>query len=573
MSIYQKETNFKSDNSESMPIENDKGETAKLIPQIGAEGPVVPLSSSKLEPGTSNGGAPGEGQDALPSSTIPEVVESKGAAGRESQVALSSTKSPKSAAPNGRASAQDQPAPPSKGPKAKSAKGEAGTRAQVAPSTSDTAENNPPLNQGAEPDHGGCLEPLISPVSTSSAHKPDLDKSLGESSIDPIPTNPPSETGTPGHAAAESPVNAETAPPSESLTAPVEAPLSPPTVAPAVELFTSIVRCLLASTHLPKDAAELVAFWAISTWFQDTLQVLPCLILTGPAGDATDLLIILRTVCQEAALLAGFRRSHLRALYHGCRTSLIFEPNLDKRAADLLGNLTDRRFLFVEGNCLMGYFKSMAIYAGENPGTHKIRNSINIHIAPTNPPSAHLEWEMIKRVLVHLEQYRTESLDDHSDEWPWVSSGLSSETAAIADPLGSCILNAPELRQEMQALMKTQDRLRLCEKADTPEAIVVETIRSLSRDGREHAYAAEIAIEANWLLEGRGETVRMRPETVGHILKRLGLRTRPLVQNRHGLKFDKATVAAIEQLASAYGMEDIPAKIESLLDLQDTENK
>jgi hypothetical protein len=65
----------------------------------------------------------------------------------------------------------------------------------------------------------------------------------------------------------------------------------------------------------------------------------------------------------------------------------------------------------------------------------------------------------------------------------------------------------------------------------------------------------------------------MRPETVGHILKRLGLRTRPLVQNRHGLKFDKATVAAIEQLASAYGMEDIPAKIESLLDLQDTENK
>jgi len=117
MSIYQKETNFESDNSESMPIENDKGETAKLIPQIGAEGPVVPLSSSKLEPGTSNGGAPGEGQDALPSSTIPEVVESKGAAGRESQVALSSTKSPKSAAPNGRASAQDQPAPPSKGPK------------------------------------------------------------------------------------------------------------------------------------------------------------------------------------------------------------------------------------------------------------------------------------------------------------------------------------------------------------------------------------------------------------------------------------------------------------------------
>jgi len=576
-SIYQKETNSKSDISESMPIENDNAETATLKAQIGTEGQVVPLSSSNLNLGTSNGGgAATEGQAAPFMPVVAEAVESKGAAGAEGQVALSSVKSPKSATSKG-ALAADQPAsPPSKGPKAKSTIGEAGTRAQVGPTTSGLAENKLPLViQGAEPDHGGCLEPLISPVSTSPAQKPDLAKSLGESSIDPTPANPPSETGTPGHAVAESPVNAETAPPSESLTAPVEAQLPPPKLAPAVELFSSIVRCLLASTHLSKDAAELVAFWVITTWFQDTLNILPCLIVTGPACDASDLLFVLHTVCRKAVLLGGFRRSDLRALYYDSYTGLIFEPNLDKRDADLLGNLTDQRFLVVDRGCLARYFKSIAIYAGENPGKHKIRNSINIHIAPTNAArSVRPEWlrETIDRLPVHLGQYREKNID-HVRRRTCVASGLSSETEAIAEALARCLVDAPELWQNLEALLGTQDAESLSEKSNTPEAIVVEATRALSREGREQAYAAEIATATNRLFEARGETVRLRPETVGHILKRLGLRTRPLSQKGHGLKFDKTTFAAIEQLAALYGMEDIPAKIENLHDLQDSEKK
>jgi hypothetical protein len=61
---------------------------------------------------------------------------------------------------------------------------------------------------------------------------------------------------------------------------------------------------------------------------------------------------------------------------------LVSEPNLDERTANLLSNLTDRNFSVVEGRSLTRYSKSTAIYAGENPGTHKIQNSIHIHIPP-----------------------------------------------------------------------------------------------------------------------------------------------------------------------------------------------
>jgi hypothetical protein len=112
---------------------------------------------------------------------------------------------------------------------------------------------------------------------------------------------------------------------------------------------------------------------------------------------------------------------------------------------------------------------------------------------------------------------------------------LSSETAAIATALGRCIVDAPELRQKLVTLLKTQDQQRLCEMSETSEAIVLEATRALSRDGREQAYAREIAVEVNRRLEARGETARLSPEKVGHRLKKLGLRTRPLSQTGNGL--------------------------------------
>ncbi len=47
----------------------------------------------------------------------------------------------------------------------------------------------------------------------------------------------------------------------------------------------------------------------------------------------------------QPLLLAGFRRGDLKVLRGG--TLLIWEPNLDNRAAALLGNLTNRRFLLL----------------------------------------------------------------------------------------------------------------------------------------------------------------------------------------------------------------------------------
>jgi hypothetical protein len=279
--------------------------------------------------------------------------------------------------------------------------------------------------------------------------------------------------------------------------------------------------------------------------------------------------------CPEAKLLSGFRRSHLGVLQWGCKTNLISELNLDRRTAGLLGNLTDKNFKVVERYSLISYAKSTAIYAGENAETHKIQNSICIHISPTSAePSATPQWmqKMIELLPVHLSQYRDKNLSSVRRS-TWVPSELSSEPAAIAAPLGRCLANAPELRQKLVVLLKSQDQQRHTEMSNTSEAIVVEAILAFIRDGREQAYAREIAAKANRLLEARCETARLSPEQVGHVSKRLGLRTRRLSQTGNGLTFDKVTRARIEELAAMYMMEDTPAETENLHGSQTTENK
>ena len=334
---------------------------------------------------------------------------------------------------------------------------------------------------------------------------------------------------------------------------------------------------LLALTHLPEVAAALVSSWVISARFQHELTVLPCLVLTGTAHDAVDVLHVLKEFCPRAALLAGIARSQLGALC-SYRTYLISEPNLDKRTANLLSSLTDRRFSVVRGTNIACRSKSTAIYAGENPETHRILNSVRIHIAPANAAlPARPQWlqKMIERVPVHLEQYCNKNLL-HILHSMWVPSGLSSETAAVATALGRCIVDAPELRQKLVTLLQTRDQQRQAEMSNTIGAVVLEAALALCRDGREHAYCREIAAKFNDLQEARGETVRLGSEKVGHQLKKLGLRTRRLSQAGNGLIFGKATTARLHELAAIYGvdaMEDTPMEIQNLHGSQDTENK
>ena len=453
---------------------------------------------------------------------------------------------------------------------------------------SDLLENNLQLTTAgdvkppAELDEAECFAPFVPQVSAAPTIKQTppvsvFEKLLRDAGCLRTPTAATPETGVLAPVAAGSTGNTDmpTARPSEILAASVEAPLPIPPKATAVQIFNWIKRSIVAQTHLPDDAAALVALWVISTWFQDTLAVLPCLVISGPAHNAMVVLRVLNDFCCKPVLVAEFRKGDLETLNWGCQTLLISEPNLDNRKAALLGNLTNRGFRIVADGSAIVCSKSRAIYIGEDPATKKIQHSIHINIVPTKaePPTPLQGLQTnIEYIPVHLNQYREKNLY-HVRRWPFIPFGLSSETAAIAAALGRCIVDQPKLQEKLVGLLKAQDQQHRSQTLGTAETVVVEAALALSRQGREHVYAREIAAEANRLLEVRGEGLKLSPEKVGHRLRKLGLLTRRLSQAGNGLVLDKATVAAIKQLAAMYVEEDMPADIENLHCSQAAEKK
>lgn len=330
---------------------------------------------------------------------------------------------------------------------------------------------------------------------------------------------------------------------------------------------------IVAQIQLPQDVAELVAFWAISTWFQEALTILPCLVITGPTHEAMVLLRILKNLCRGAGLVAGFRRADLKDLMFN--TVLISEPNLDNRAAALLGNMTNPGFIVVDQRFHLRPAASRAIYIGEDSSIKKIQHSIYINIPQTaaEPPTA-AEWlpTYISALPAHLQHYREKNVEQVRRS-AYAPFGGVSGTAAVAKALGCCIIGSRELQKKLLPHLNASDRQDRSQQSGTVDALVVEAALTLSRQGREHAYTSEVAKEANRLAELRGERPRLKPEKVGRRLCKLGLRTRRLTLAGNGLTFDKATVDQIQKLAEMYVEEDLLPGNENPHSPQPTENK
>lgn len=314
-------------------------------------------------------------------------------------------------------------------------------------------------------------------------------------------------------------------------------------------------------TRLPDSVSALVAFWAISTWFLEALTVFPLLVISGPAHEAMVVLDVLNDICWAPTRLAGFRRADLKELW-GYQTLLISEPNLDNRTAALLGNLTNRHFILIEDRSYLHGAGSRAVYIGEDPAIKRIQHSLYIDVttpAHVDPPiPSQSRQETIDSLRDHLSNYRDRNLGKVRS-LVFHPRGLSSEAHAIANALGSCLVDAPQLQSELVTLLRPQNQQQIADRSSSVEAIVAGVVLAFCHQGKDEIYVKEIAADVNRLLVARGETMQLSPEKAGHKLKKVGLFTRRLSPAGNGLSLDQATRIRLHEVARAYlGEDSIP---------------
>ncbi len=112
-----------------------------------------------------------------------------------------------------------------------------------------------------------------------------------------------------------------------------------------------------------------------------------------------------------------------------------------------------------------------------------------------------------------------------------------------------------ELQAQIVPLLKSHDRQIQVDRAARLESITIEAGLAACHDAKLRTFSMiEFTRSVNTILAGRGDSLRVAPETVGWKLRALGFRTEFIAGGRKGLKLTEETRERIHILAAAYGV-------------------
>ncbi len=127
------------------------------------------------------------------------------------------------------------------------------------------------------------------------------------------------------------------------------------------------------------------------------------------------------------------------------------------------------------------------------------------------------------------------------------------EVAAIAQVLGMPLASEPHLQHGIMELLQERDEQSRVDSATSLDGLVLRAVLTYChQESPQKVLVGKIAEAANDIYREEGESLRISSETVGHVLKNLGLYSRRLGNAGRGLILDKSTQSQAHRLAYAY---------------------
>jgi hypothetical protein len=322
------------------------------------------------------------------------------------------------------------------------------------------------------------------------------------------------------------------------------------------ELFDEIVALLQKHVMLPRKECSLLAYWAIATWFTDYLPFLPNVVISGPASTADLLLRTLAAVCRRPILLGELSPLILRKLPIDYiePTLLIRAAQLNRYTSALLNASAQPGYLFFDGESLEQFYCPKCIYVGELvKDSLATSNSIQINLGgsvlqssgplPTKDQMTYFHNRLLAYRLLNHDKVKSANFH---------VSGFRPEISVAADVLGAAIVDDVDLQRGVIDVLKDRDEQSRVDRATGVNGLVLRAVLFHCHQKEERKFVREIAATANQFYAEDGELLRVSSETVGHVLKYLGLYSRRLGNAGRGLVFDKATQGHAHRLSHAH---------------------
>jgi len=323
------------------------------------------------------------------------------------------------------------------------------------------------------------------------------------------------------------------------------------------ELFSRLQSAMVSQALVSAPTSTIMTHWSLSSWFSDALAFAPGLVIVGPAHEAGLVLRALRAFCRNPLLLTRADISSLQKVRGDSTPTLLFyDPSVSKQMASILTCSTSRGYMVPWAYGYKDFYGPKAIYVGEEAPIDRtprcsLQVRLNLANAAESQIASRLDESIVQDLQNQLQMYRQKNLVRAFNS-KFDAVGLTSENRMIANALGACIVDSPELQSELVSLLMPVEQQRQADRSMSPEGVTVEAILNLAHAGMAQILVGEVAAEVNRISEVRGERLRYNAERIGHIIKKLGLVTRRLGKAGRGLVLDVATTAQVHKLAAAY---------------------
>jgi len=139
------------------------------------------------------------------------------------------------------------------------------------------------------------------------------------------------------------------------------------------------------------------------------------------------------------------------------------------------------------------------------------------------------------------------------------ASAEISEFRTIAEVLGATIVDDSDLRQKLVNLLQERDEQARGDRSVGLKGTVVRALLAhCHQPDEQKVHVKDIAATVNQIYSEEGESVRLSSETVGHMLKSLGLYSRRLDSGGRGSLLDTSMQSQAHELGSTYDV--LPAE-------------
>lgn len=322
----------------------------------------------------------------------------------------------------------------------------------------------------------------------------------------------------------------------------------------AREVFDAVYDVLQNCSALSRQQCEVLTFWCIASWFQDSLDFLPRVSVSGPWFATQLLFVLLAYVCHKAIKLVGMDSAILKEIsMEQLRPTLLIHQGKASKAATQLLDATDYPgYIFAGAGGLRQFCCAKVLYIGETCNPKQAVSGLHIHLgrnAPV-PVRPYLSLAAIERLQSRLLSYR--AFNRERADFLEVEPGeLQPEFDVIARRLGAVIINDSALQRRLVELLKGWSEDVRAERAGGIDGAVLTAVLNLAHSDTRRGYVRDVTAGANQIRIDQGERSKLSNEKVGHVLRKLGLHTHRDMKGR-ALVFDQSAQLLVHELCFEY---------------------